>query len=159
MEDPDTLVLQVQPSLGDDDEELARLTQRLRANLLALDVASVDRGGNTSPPDEAKGFGTIIGWLAVRLGKEGLGSVVAAVVGWATRSGHNVEITWDGDTLKVSGVTSAQQDRIINDFLARHAPYALDVLLAADSADSVPAASKARTLNSVWQRTALRGRL
>jgi hypothetical protein len=50
--------------------------------------------------------------------------VIAAVAGWAARTRHDVEMTWDGDTLKVSGVTSAQQERIINDFLARHAPRA-----------------------------------
>ena len=85
---------------------------------------SVDLVAGTSAPGGAKGLETLIGWLAVRFGKEGLRTVIAAVVGWAARTRHDVEMTWDGDTLKVSGVTSAQQERIINDFLARHAPRA-----------------------------------
>jgi hypothetical protein len=46
------------------------------------------------------------------------------MTGWATRTRHDVEMTWDGDTLKVSGATSVQKERIINDFLARHATCA-----------------------------------
>lgn len=82
----------------------------------------VDPVADTSEPEGAKGLETLIGWLAVRLGKEGLRAVIAAVVNWATRSGHSIVVTIDGDVLKVSGVTSAQQERVINDFLARHAP-------------------------------------
>jgi hypothetical protein len=117
----DTVILQVQPSPDDTNEEVAKATQRLRAVLLELDLASVDPLADPSIPDGAKGLETVIGWLAVRFGKEGVRAVVGAVVSWATRTGHNVEVTMDGDTLKVSGVTSEQQDRIVNDFLARHA--------------------------------------
>jgi hypothetical protein len=116
------VVLQVQPSPDDDDAELAELTQRLRARLLDLDVDSVGPVADSSEPEGAKGLEALIGWLAVRIGKEGLRTVIAAVVGWATRTGHNVELSYDGDVLKVSGVTSAQQERVINDFLSRHAP-------------------------------------
>jgi hypothetical protein len=124
MENVNPLVLQVQQLPDGDDEELSELTQQLRAQLLELDVDSVDLVVGTSAPGGAKGLQTLIGWLAVRFGKEGLQTVVAAVAGWAGRTRHDVEMTWDGDTLKVSGVTSAQQERIINEFLARHAPRA-----------------------------------
>jgi hypothetical protein len=124
MENVNQLVVQVQQLPDGDDEELSELTQQLRAHLLELDVDSVDLVAGTSPPGGAKGLETLIGWLAVRFGKEGLRTVIAAVAGWAARTRHDVEMTWDGDTLKVSGVTSAQQERIISDFLARHAPRA-----------------------------------
>jgi hypothetical protein len=65
---------------------------------------------------------TLVGWLAVRLGKEALRQVIGEVIEWATRTNHTVEISYQGDSLKVSGVTSAQQERLINDFLDRHAP-------------------------------------
>jgi len=87
-----------------------------------LDVDSVDHVADTSAPEGAKGLETIVGWLAVKLGKEGLRTVLGAVVDWATRTGHSIEVTCDGETLKVTGVSSAQQERIINDYLARHAP-------------------------------------
>ena len=118
----ESLMVHVYPSRDGDDEEVAALAQRLRTQLLELDVDSVESVAGVSPEEGAKGLETLIGWLAVRLGKEGLRTVVAAVVGWATRTGHSIEITCDGETLKVSAVTSEQQERIINDYLARHAP-------------------------------------
>ena len=104
-----------------DDEELTEATQRLRTVLLDLDVDSVEPLPETDVSECAKGVETLVGWLAVRFGKEGLRTLVAGLVGWATRTGHNIEISYGGDVLKVSGVTSAQQERVINDFLARHA--------------------------------------
>jgi hypothetical protein len=120
MKRTDALVLQVEPAAGGDDQELADLTQRLRARLLDLDVDSVDPIADPSEPEGSKGLETLIGWLAVRLGKEALRKVVGEVVEWATRTGHTVEVSCGGDVLKVTGVTSAQQERIINDFLSRH---------------------------------------
>jgi hypothetical protein len=122
MEDVATLVLKVRPTTDEDDEELAEQAGRLRAQLLDLDVDSVDRVPDDQQIGGAKGLETLIGWLTVRLGSEGLRTVVAAVIAWASRTGHNVEISYGGDTLKVTGVTSAQQERIINDFLAHHSP-------------------------------------
>lgn len=116
------VVLRVQPWSDGDDAELANLTQRLRTQLLDLDVDAVDPVADTSQPEGAKGLESLIGWLAVRLGKEGLRTVIGAVVDWATRTGHSIEVSYDGESLKVSGVTSAQQERIIDDFLTRHAP-------------------------------------
>jgi len=122
MERADTLTLQVEPTSEGDDEELARLTQRLRSQLLELDVDSVEPVTNTVDSDRAKGLEALAGWLVVRFGTEGLRTVVGAVVGWATRTSHSVEISYGGDVLKVNRATSAQQERLINDFLARHAP-------------------------------------
>lgn len=115
------VILQVQGGPDDDDAEIAGLTQRLRGQLLDLDVESVDPVADITESVGAKGLEALIGWLAVRFGKEGLRTVVAAVANWATRTGHNVEVVYGDDVLKVSGVTSAQQERLINDFLARHA--------------------------------------
>jgi hypothetical protein len=122
MTDVEGLILQVQPPPDGDDDELSELTQRLRVQLLDLDVDSVDQVAGASERKGAKGLETLIGWLTVRLGKAALRTVISAVVDWATRTGHNVEVSYNGDLLKVSGVTSAQQERLINDFLARHAP-------------------------------------
>jgi hypothetical protein len=120
MERVDALILQIQPT-SDGDEELAKLTQRLRSQLLDTDVDSVEPLTDTADPERTKGLDGLVGWLAVRLGTEGLRAVVGTVVSWATRTGHSVEVNYGGDVLKVSGVTSAQQERLINDFLAHHA--------------------------------------
>jgi hypothetical protein len=122
MNNAGAVVLQLEPPAGSGDEELTELTQLLRARLLDLDVGSVDPIADTSKPEGSKGLEPLIGWLAVRLGKEALRTVVGAVVEWATRTSHVVEVSYGGDVLKVTGVTSAQQERVINDFLARHSP-------------------------------------
>lgn len=116
------LILQVQAAQDDHDEEVAALTRRLRALLLDLDVDSVGAPAQSMAPDGAKGAGAVIGWLAVQFTSAGtLGPVIAAVVGWASRTGHDVEVSYGEDKLKVSRVSSAQQQAIIDDFLARHA--------------------------------------
>jgi len=116
------VVLWVQPAPDGDDSELADLTRRLRTRLLDLDVEGVDPVTDPVQPEGAKGLEILIGWLTVRLGKEMLRRVIGEVIEWSARTNHTVEITYNGDSLKVGGVTSAQQERLINDFLARHAP-------------------------------------
>jgi Effector Associated Constant Component 1 len=118
----DAITVQVLQIPDGDDEDIAELTRRLRAELSELNVDSIDSVAGPPPEPGARGAGIVVGWLAVRLGKEGLGTVVAAVVSWVTRTGHSVEVTMDGETLKVAAATGAQQDQIIKDFLARHAP-------------------------------------
>ena len=53
---------------------------------------------------------------------EGLRAVVTTVGTWSSRTGRTVEVSIDGDVLKVTGVTSRQQGEIIDAWLARHAP-------------------------------------
>jgi hypothetical protein len=116
------LILRLQPDPSGDLEELAELTARLRAELLELDVDSVDALTDETTPEHAKGVAVLVGWLAVRFGTvEGLRAVVAAARGWASRTNRVVEVSYGGDMLKVTGVTSQQQEKIIDDWLARHA--------------------------------------
>ena len=68
------------------------------------------------------GLGTAAGWLVAQVGTlDGLRAAVAAVRGWARRTGRTVEVSIGGDVLKVTGVTSQQQGEIIDAWLARHA--------------------------------------
>jgi hypothetical protein len=53
---------------------------------------------------------------------DGLRALVTTVRAWASRTGRTVEVSIDGDALKVTGVTSQQQGEIIDAWLARHAP-------------------------------------
>ena len=89
-----------------------------------MDVDSVEPLTENAGSDREKGLEALVGWLAVRFGTEGLRAVVGGVVSWATRTGHSVEVTYGDDVLKVSVVTSAQQERLVDDFLAHHAPAA-----------------------------------
>jgi len=121
----DGLVVRVQAGPDEDAEELAGLARRLRALLLDLDVDSVGPLAADADADEegAKGLGAVLGALVVQFGGAGgLGSVLAAVAGWAARTGHSIEVRYGEDRLVVKGVTSAQQERIIDDFITRHSP-------------------------------------
>ena len=65
------IVLRVQPRPDGDDAELASLTQRLRTQLLDLDVDAVDPVADASTARAStKGLETLIGWLA-RAPREG----------------------------------------------------------------------------------------
>jgi len=110
------------PVAGSDQEELAGLTRRLRAELLDLDVETVESLTADTAPAEAKGLGSLAGALAVRLGADGLKAVLAKIRDWVSRNGRTVEITTDSDTLKLTGATTQQQEQLINVWLARHAP-------------------------------------
>jgi hypothetical protein len=106
---------------SDDDEELAALTDLLRAELLALDVDAVDRPTGEGP-EGAKGVGTLIGLLAVHLrGVETLRSVLGALRTWAARGGREVEVRYGDEVLRVTGATREQQERLVDAWLARHA--------------------------------------
>jgi hypothetical protein len=116
------LHVQVQSLPDGDPEELAEITGRLRTELLDLDVMAVDPMTDPTEPAHAKGLATVVGWLAIQLRTaEGLRAVVNAVRGWAGRTDRVVEISLGGDTLKVTGATSAQQELLISAWLARHA--------------------------------------
>jgi hypothetical protein len=118
----DGLTLQVQPVPGSDPDELMEVTGRLRAELLELDVAAVDPVSEATAPERAKGLATLAGWLVVQFGTvNGLRAVVNVVRGWAARTNREVEVSCGGDVLKVTGVTSAQQEKIIDAWLARYA--------------------------------------
>jgi len=122
MADADRLILQVLPVADSDAEELADLAGGLCAELLAADAASVAPLTADAAPEGAKGLGTLAGWLVAQFGTlDGLRAAVAAVRGWARRTGRTVEVSIGGDVLKVTGVTSQQQGEIIDAWLARHA--------------------------------------
>ena len=121
MADTDKLILQVLPAADSDAEELADLAGELHAELLGVDAVSVD----PLSAEGAKGLGTLAGWLIAQVGTlDGLRATVAAIRGWASRTGRTVEVNIGGDVLKVTGATSQQQGEIIDAWLARHAPGA-----------------------------------
>ncbi len=111
--------------LGDTQElqedDLPIVLRRLRTELLDLDLAAVEALATDTVPDGAKGASKIAGALAVRLGMAGLKAVVTRLREWVSRNGRSLEITLDGDTLKLTGVTPEQQDKLIEAWLARHA--------------------------------------
>lgn len=114
------LTLQVHPEQGDDAEELIELAVSLRGEVLDLDVATAEGLHVETVPAGVKGVSGAIGWLVVQLGSESLRGVLAKVAEWAIRNDRSVEVTYGGDTLKLARATRHQQEKIIDDWLARH---------------------------------------
>jgi hypothetical protein len=112
---------------GADDERLAKLTGYLRAELLQLDIEDVNPLPAGEPPPGAKVFGAAaVGALLIALGQsaEGLRSVVSAVRDWLRRDAgaqRTVRLELDGDVLELSRSSAADQERLIDLFVSRHA--------------------------------------
>ena len=103
------------------EEDLPVILRRLQTALLALDVAAVEPSPTGTVPEGAKGTSGIAGALAVKLGASGVTAVVTRVREWVSRNGRSVEITLDGDTIKLTGATAEQQNKLVEAWLARHA--------------------------------------
>ena len=118
------LSVELQAGPDTDAEELAQLAGRLRSELLDLDVAAVRQAVRGEAPGDAKGAGLLAaGELVVGLVSSSpvLASVIDAVRSWLGRNrARAVKLTLDGDTLEVSGVSSAEQDRLIELWVSRH---------------------------------------
>lgn len=108
-----------------EDEELFQLTQGLRDELLELDVDAVDLGAGGAAPDGAKAAELLaIGGLVIKfaLNSAVLKSVVDTTVAWLGRQrARSVKLTLDGDTLELSGVSSDQQSRLVEQWISHHA--------------------------------------
>lgn len=115
------LIVRISPAADGDEEEAAGLVRRLRAELLDLDVEAVEPLTTGTAPEGAKGAASLVGMLGVRLGAAGLKAVFGKIRDWVSRNGRSVEVTIDGDTIKVTGASMEQQEKIMNVWLARHA--------------------------------------
>jgi hypothetical protein len=112
---------------GADGERLDTLTGFLREELLRHDVDDVTalRGGQ--PPPGARAFDVLaVGGLLVNLGRSaaGLRDVVAAIRKWLVREDGTrraVRLQIGDDVLDLSDATAADQERLIDLFVARHA--------------------------------------
>jgi hypothetical protein len=120
VEETDRFVLQVCPVPGDETEELAKQATMLRGELLELDVSDVELLPAEQVPPGAKGVEALAGWLVVNLGPEALRALLGQIASWVTRNDREVEVNYGADKLKLSRATREQQEKIIDDWLARH---------------------------------------
>lgn len=122
---PGELSVELQAVPDTDLEELAQATDRLRAELLDFDVDAVQRPVRGEAPEDSKSAGLqTVGELIVRLvtSPEVLISVVSGIRSWLGRNRiRSVKLTLNGDALEVTGVSSAEQDRLIEMWVTRHA--------------------------------------
>jgi hypothetical protein len=105
-----------------DDELTDRMTRRLRAELLDLDVESADLQPAVAPPDSKAADPVTIGAIIVALGAGSVPALIGLVRDWLTRQPHPVEVTvtLDGDTLSLKNPTTEQQQALVDSFLHRH---------------------------------------
>jgi hypothetical protein len=110
---------------GYDAEELLELTRRLRGELLELDVDAVGLATHGEAPAGAKGVELLaFGGLTLQFALKSpiLRSIVDTIVAWLGRQqARSVKLTLAGDTLEVTGVSSEEQSRLVEQWVARHA--------------------------------------
>jgi hypothetical protein len=118
------LSLQVQGGAWLEADELEELTRQLRRELADLDVDSVELVRAGEPPPGARAVDVLaVGSLLVTLARSSgvLAAVVGAIQSWvAGPRQRTVKLELDGDTLEVTGLTSADQRRLITTWIARH---------------------------------------
>jgi hypothetical protein len=107
-----------------DDEELDRLTESLRRELVDLDVESVRRPSSGDAPLGARGIEfAAIGSLIIEFARSSdvLSKVVRAVQTWlGGRHSRTIKIQIGDDSIDISGPSSEEQERLISAWIARH---------------------------------------
>jgi hypothetical protein len=105
-----------------DAEELVAITDELQEELLDANVNDVRTLASGEPPTGAKAgevleFGTLIVTLSPII----LESVVGIVRSWVSRRGsRSIKMKIGEDTLEMSGLTSQEQSRLIEEWLERN---------------------------------------
>jgi hypothetical protein len=124
-ERPATLGIQVELGPDADDEEVAEATLQLRCELLDLDVDSVDLPTAGQPPPGTRGVElAALGALLVSVTQSQLlAPVLAAVRSWLGGSPQrSIKLELEGDTLELTGISSTEQRRLVDEWLQRHTP-------------------------------------
>lgn len=112
-------------SASDDEEELEKSTHQLRDELLDLNLESVDLVKKGVAPEGSKAGEEIVSWGSLIVGLAASGGVLPNLVGtvqsWLSRR-ENQKITMQigGDKLEVTGISSEQQDKLIDAWINRN---------------------------------------
>jgi hypothetical protein len=124
-ERPATLGIQLELGPDADDEEVAEATLQLRRELLDLDVDSVDLPTAGQPPPGTRGVElAALGALLVSVTQSQLlAPVLAAVRSWLGGSPQrSIKLELEGDTLELTGISSTEQRRLVDEWLQRRTP-------------------------------------
>lgn len=124
------MALELRLQISEEEADAARLaevTGYLRTELLQLDVENVTTAQSGDVPPGARVVSVAaVGTLLVALGQsvDGLRSVVSAIRDWLHRgegTQRTVRLELDGDALELSQASAADQERLIELFVSRHA--------------------------------------
>ena len=118
------LALRIDAGPDADDEELAQLALRLRADLDGVDEASVRLARGGSPEPGAKSAASVEwGTLLVSTVTSGaLTAILRTANAWVARQrGGAISVRVGGDELVLTGASTEDQRRVVEDWLARRA--------------------------------------
>ena len=122
-EQPAALGIQVAAGPDGDADEVAEATLQLRRELLDLEVDAVQVPRAGAAPPGARGVDmAAVGALVVSLAdSQLLAVVVTAIRSWLSGSSRrSIKLELGGDVLELTGVSSREQRRLTDEWLARH---------------------------------------
>lgn len=118
------LLLNLDAGSEGDDEELEELTRKLREELMDLDIEGANFVRFGEAPAKAKSIEPVtLGTLLLTLVASGgvLTTTINVLQDWLTRhEKHSLTLEIEGDKLQVTGISSEEQERLINAWLTRH---------------------------------------
>jgi len=120
---PETLGVQVAFGPDGDADEVAQATLQLRRELLDLDLDAVEVPGAGEPPAGSRAVDVAaLGALVVSVAdSQLLAAVVVAIRSWLAGSPRrSIKLQISGDALELTGVSSKEQRRLTDEWLARH---------------------------------------
>jgi hypothetical protein len=118
---PVQLTLHLHAGTEADREEQAHLTQRLRENLLELNVDRVEPVRSGTTPAGAKGDPATLAALVVTMAPMALTEVMKALQTWLSRHDRaSVSVESGGGKIVVTGSPSKEQQQLIEAFVSRH---------------------------------------
>jgi hypothetical protein len=122
-EHPAALSVQLAVGPDDDAEDIAQAAWQLRRELLDLDVDAVLVPEAGEPPPGSRAVDVAaLGALVVNIAdSQLLAAVVATVRSWlAGTPRRGIKLELGGDALELTGVSSREQRRLTDEWLARH---------------------------------------
>ena len=117
------VLLILEPEIGSEDDEREELVRQLGVELRELDVEALSSSAGRPAPARSKGVETWGDWLITLSASGGVfTTLLVTVQNWLDRhrGAHKVKVVIDGDTLELSGATTAEQARIVRAFLSKH---------------------------------------
>jgi hypothetical protein len=122
------LQLRIEVGLEPDAEaaELDDVTLQLRRDLLQLDVDNIERATADPPPPGTRAVeAAVLGTLVVTVAREVVEAVVKAAANWLGRRrnpSESLTLEIAGDSIEITNPSAEDQRRLIEVFLAKHAP-------------------------------------
>jgi hypothetical protein len=117
------LLVLLEPETGADEDERERLAGQLRTALTELDIESLSSINERPVPAGSKGAEGWADWLITLSASGGVfTTILVTIQDWLRRNRgeHKVKVVVDGDTLELSGASTAEQSEIVRAFVRRH---------------------------------------